>query len=996
MTPPPNTVVHACAGSGKTHALIERLLELLRGGAAPGDILAITFTRKAAAEIQQRLIAALEERAPGEEWARACLRRILFAEHSSDELSIYTFHSWFGVLLAGKRWQAQWYGPADLTEDDSPHRRLAWQRWLRKTRQAAALEEVLQHCSPYALKKLLTADLPSHYNAWRVCAQRMPPLANDRALAEALQAALKALMSAASSSNAGAYQRLHAAAIAYLEAAEAPPLAEVEKALLTASGSLRQLLAKDADKNGYQQELAQAEDALNHCLSRAAEVRLLPFHRSMSLLAQEYLDELEAVKGEQHHMSFDDLEYQAYRAVQACGDVNALLYRINRRFRHLLIDEFQDTSPLQWQIIHRWLQAAHGSSAAPSVFIVGDVKQAIYRFRGGDARLLESARDFLATHYRAKKDESVVCRRLAPVLLQLVNEVFDGHLDGFAPHKVDEKNRALPGRVEWRDLAADTDTAAPRRATMRNPLRAAAAESDKRQHWAAQVAASVKSIIGSWQIAAEGRPRRVAAEDILILLPQFTHSAHLRRALQRQGIACSARGGGSHFADTFAGRDIAALVNILLSPDNSLSLAQVLKSPLFCIAEEQLAHLAAPGSSLWQRLQASALPAAAALRRWRDWAQAGALPAHDLLQRIFADGDVFARYCAAVAAPYRRQVTADLSALLDFSLDNDGGRQPLLAQFVQALQAAPAGAAAGSGVQLMTVHAAKGLQAPVVIVADCGFDKKASGGGRESVNVLVDWPPAQPAPARFIFRPSSEKRAFAALAQQEEAHRERERDNLFYVALTRAQQALLVFSFAGGSNPRVDRLRRAMQAQAAFDENNGVWVLGDDLTARAADSATPAAPAAAAALPPLGSMRSAHTVRAAREGSALHQQIALLLQGYSEQAVAAATADYEQAMLPRAKKLLQTPQLQRLLQAGAHCRTEVEFAAASGIVRIDLLIASSEAVWIIDYKSGRSALDTHHAQMQGYMEAVAAAYPNKQVHAAFVTDSGFHPYTAGG
>ena len=181
-----------------------------------------------------------------------------------------------------------------------------------------------------------------------------------------------------------------------------------------------------------------------------------------------------------------------------------------------------------------------------------------------------------------------------------------------------------------------------------------------------------------------------------------------------------------------------ALLSVLQAPeDNSLSLAQVLKSPLFAWSEKDLAAITgdfadSDRKTLWRRLLAdtrpSALAAAATLKRWRGWAQRGQLPVHDLLQRIFKDGQVVARYRAAVAPSCRRQVSEELAALLDFSLINEGGRQPLLRQFLATLPQAAADGGGSDGVRLMTVHGAKGLEAPVVILADCGFDKKHSGG----------------------------------------------------------------------------------------------------------------------------------------------------------------------------------------------------------------------------------------------------------------------------
>lgn len=983
----PNLVVSACAGSGKTYALTERLMQLLKGGAAPGEILAITFTRKAAQEMHDRLLLRLQE--SDEPWAKLCQRRLLLAESENDKLNITTFHGWFGMLLAGHRWSPGWYGPADLCEDDAPLRAAAWHRWQKKTA-AQDVAAILAECSPYSLQELLTRDLAHHYCAWLL--RPAPPQPDETASAQELHAALQHF-AAAPAVTGKEYANAQQAAQDYADAPSVTTLQESEKAFFTNSGSVRQRLLKAAAKGSSEAVLLDALDALKNHLNTVALAQAVVFHNALCTLAQGYLDELAAVKAETHQMSFNDLEYESYQAAMENGDVNAMLYRIHRRFRHILIDEFQDTSPLQWQVIVRWLRAAHGSEDAPSLFVVGDKKQAIYRFRYGDARLFAAAREFLITHYRSEEQESNTCYRLAPPLLNFINALFPRRWEDFPKHEVSDKTRHLRGRVEWHDFAPTPAAPAPARC-LRNPLHTARPDDDRRRQWAQAVATKTKQIIGNWRIEKEGETRPATAEDILLLLPTTTHSAPLCRALQQQGLAVSRQGG--QIAPSLVSRDIIALLTALLSPENRLSLAQTLRSPLFALPEETLMQLA--DGNLWENLRCStdaAVEAAAQkLSRWRGWVRAGTLPVHDLLERIFAEGEVRTRYRAAVPPPLRQQVDADLSALLDCSLGQDGGRQPLLWQF---LQAAPARATGGSsGVRLMTIHAAKGLESPIVILADCNLDSRSSGGNKNSIQLLVEWPPEAETPQTFFFRRAQDKRVYAEAVQNEKDMEESEYDNKFYVALTRAQQALVIFSFGkeekedGGrarENSRVAALRETMEQLA--QQEDGVWVLGDNLSAAAA-AATATAPAAAPlpavapCTPTAGEVVSGAARRQA--GEVLHQQVALLLRGYDEATITAVTG----ASPTAAQHLLHNDRLQTLLQDSTRYEVEAEFVNAGKLLRVDLLICHAQEIWIIDYKSGDGALARYREQMDAYLATVSAAYPDKAVHGAFVTPRGFY------
>ena len=993
-----NKIINACAGSGKTYALIQRMLQLLEQD-APGRILAITFTKKAAAEIHQRLLDALTEKAEsGHAWAKEKRRRILLAETAADKIHIHTFHSWFHFLLSG---ESRPTARRRLIESETAPREEAWRRWLKNPEIYSQLPDILTRCSPPKLKAALF-NVANKINAWRLyAASGRQRNAEDiekeiESAKHHLRDVLKKFIDAAGESSTTILQAKESAENFLTD----DDNRDWRKSFFTAQDTLRKNLLKGAEKTGRElpeilQEIAAADWTF---LEKTEERLTLQFNEKMTTLAELFLQEYEKVKSEENIMTFNDLEYEAYLAAtrQDGGGGGDFLARISGQFGHVLIDEFQDSSPLQWRIVYRWLQRAVESGKPPSVFIVGDKRQAIYRFRNGDARMLDEAANYLRGDYRGEIVESKICRRCAPPVLDMVNALFPALKSEWL-----ESNAALPGAVEWNEPPTASPPTASR--NPRNPLKTPPAQSAsiaRRENWANLIGARLDEIIGKVGIGDDNRPCR--AEDVMVLLPQLTHAKELTKTFEERGLPYGVRGGGVSFLHSFACRDILALLSALLSTTNSLSLAQSLKSPLFSFTESQFADVADDGdvqTPLWTRLfnnrAAATHEARAHLGRWHSWAREGVLPAHDLLSKIYADGDILSRYAAATAMPSRRRVVGDLLALLDFSLNNDGGRKPLPHQFLAACAAAaeektPPSAATGGGIQLMTIHGAKGLEKPVVVIADTSFGKSHGGDKSDSVDLLIDWPMDADAPSELIFRPRALKRAYSQLVKKEEELRETEYENLLYVAMTRACQFLLIFSTAEHKNARAERLKKI--AQETAQNHNGAWRTGAPPPA-AAPVTTPPRPSAPPppAATPVGSRRTG----AAKRGEELHRFVALLLAGLSEEEAHNIAAPGDKSIAAAARQILAAPPLRELLAHCAEFHSEAEFVEDGKIYRLDLLIIGKDGEsWVVDYKSGGCTasgggdLSRYHAQLQKYRDIVGKKYPQQTIRMAIVTAAG--------
>ena len=976
--PARSVAVVACAGSGKTRLLTMRVVRLLEAGAKPGEILAVTFTRKAAAEIRGRILEALRGRLPD------IRRRILLAESPEDALTVGTFHSWFLTLTALRPWTESRRDPPRIGDDnDAPLLNEAWRNWLDKESNSDAAKTLTTYLTPSAVRKLL-CQFARNAAPWRLRERlgdnnsiaRDPLVELGDAEMEVLRAAKQFAQSA--TGNGKIWERAISAAQEF--AVDGVDIEKLREAFLTAADKPRANLIKEDD--------ALTDDmvaALLHWMDSEQTARADVFSRAATRAGAAFLRELDAVKTRRHVAGFDDLEFYAWEALARPGasEAAALRHRLDCKYRHILIDEFQDTSPAQWQVVRAWLEDAHGSDESPSVFIVGDPRQAIYYWRGGDPRLLDSAAAFLREHYNAAEIHHNTCRRCAPRILDAVNAVFSD-ADRFIPHQLPDDAAKGPGRVEWKVF--EKESARTRPPPMRDPLARKPGESDDpaRAMWAEHVAETADNILRTWRI--DGRP--VRADDILILLRQFTHAGTLLEKMSARGIRCSV---GGAFMRSFECADVLALASFLASPSRDMKLARVLRSPIFSLSGDDLRDIALHenGGTLWEKLRARAdisAEAARALRlleRWRALAEKAHLPAHDLLSQIYGEGDIAARYLASVPSALRGRVAANLSALLDLALMMDGGRRPLLAQFLAGCErgeAEDSAPGADGGVSILTAHKAKGLEAPVVILGDANFSEKESGGRGDSADILIDWPPDRPSPDAFVVRPRALPRAWRGLAERDAAAKRREDDNILYVAMTRARRAL--FLFAPGESDKGPAARFGLfEKLSALPGARGCakagWS-GEDFTMDSDGVMTDSSPGAAgseflrADMIPSGAA-SARTEEMVR-GEIRHRLMALMLSGFSPAEarglMPAETAELD-ARLAEARRALDSPALRDLLR-GADIEVEPDCADAAGVFRPDLVARKNGTTWVVDYKSGEGAPERHRRQLRRYARALGA------------------------
>ena len=1076
LDPGHSTVVEACAGSGKTWLLVSRLIRLLLAGAAPSELLAVTFTRKAAEEMRARLdewlrdlallpdaeaMEFLMQRGLGEggAWAalpraRGLLEAVLTARPGP---LITTFHGWFFHLLDHAPLSQRVAG--ELVEHPALLKEEAWFDFTESLGRKPGSPETLaftglaRHFSLSSLRALLDSLLARRAEWWAFLPAGVDPLNHACNTLEAHLGesgdesplddffALPGL--AGQWAEYGQFLGLEAAKLkseakraACLEEAtaawgDAPEIAFAQlcACLLTDKAEPRALKITKAMEGRL--GLAQADryvalhyqlaEALQRPLQRLAEQRALLLNRLGLTAGLAYLETYQRLKSEQGGLDFTDAELEVARLLADEAGAAAVFMKLDARWKHLLLDEFQDTNPLQWRILRAWLDAYGQDGERPTVFLVGDPKQSIYRFRRAEPRLFQAAGDWLARHFGAQHFPQNETRRCAPRVVAWVNAVFAHRPDypGFEPHSAHQTG--LPG---WCELfAAEAGDADPPEAIANRPplTTPPLSPQPRRALEAAWVAQRIQAIVGHLRIN-DQPPRPARYGDVTLLYAKRAEIGVFEDAFKAAGIPFITDRRGE-LLSTLEALDLTALLTCLVDPHDDLALAHALKCPVFGLRDDDLLALAKTGEApWWDRLTNwSEQPdapepirrAASQLSAWR--ALAGTVPVHDLLDHIYHQADVSAHYARSVPARMRTTVLANLEGFLGLSLSLSGGRYPSLPRFLDELRrlrdkAGQEGpdeppAASGDRVRMLTIHSAKGLESPVVFLI------KADGGGGkdEPYGVLMDWPPEADRPVHFSLYGPQDWRGPGrdALFKQEKAQAEVERLNLLYVAMTRARQALFVSGIRqqdGDDASWLGQLATALEHTEMGSLPEMTWseaAPGEPELKSASNPQDHEAEAMAPReAPPIGARRAAES-REAALGTLLHAWLEHRTAGKEEDEIRA-LLDLDEAqaetLAEPGRRILAQPELAPAFDPAMHLRAhnELEFLDEEGrSARIDRLVEFEHEIWVLDYKSG--GLDepdptrratAHQVQMSGYRRAAQALFPHKKVRTALVFADG--------
>lgn len=1078
-----SVVVEACAGAGKTWMLVSRIVRALLDGVEPTQILAITFTRKAAGEMRDRLdewlqdwadpsrdtdvlVEALHQRGMGSAAAAAAApdlrnlqRRLLSAGRGVE---IRTFHGWFAQLLSFAPLEVcERYGlPPTLQfiEDPAPLRAALMRRFHQRVVADAAARADYRVLVQRHRRSTVTTWLDA---VWTRSAELLaadaageledsvPPASVCYPEAAGVDDPAELLLLAPTGPRLAALSRAFRAkgGKTCLTAADALDAALAET---DASAALDAAYAALHTKEGPRKHLAGIEGFEQAC-ERLARLRDAVIqqrghedHRRMVRLARLLLDAYAEVKRSRGLVDMNDLERCA-AALLADTELSGWLQeRMDVRWRQVLIDEFQDTSPLQWHALSAWLEGYAGAGGGasgqkpPAVFIVGDPKQSIYRFRRAEPRVFAAARRFVVQGLHGRVLACDHTRRNASAVIDAVNGVFE------------EIRRAEPWGEFRTHTTASTQTGAVLRLpdVLRPPSSGGAGAGAAALTWRPSLLSPRREpeeqlrrqeLRGVARAVAERLAEPgVRPGDVMVLSRRGVVLQELAEELARLGVP-HVRPDALALAESPEALDIVALLDVLASPSQDLALARALKSPIFGASDDDLLWLArqAGGARWWGAMLAASAPPGAALaraqrllQRWSE--QPAPTTPHELLQRIVGEGDLRERYAAVVPPARLHAAMQAIDALLGAAIDQGGGqrggRYATLYGFVRALRSGTLRAETApptEAVQLLTIHGAKGLEARIVCVVDMDPARRQP----DSAMLLVDWPAESRHPVLAAFvrtgarLPPSLRSAWAA----EEAANAREELNALYVAMTRAREQLVVSRTEAASRPAQAPpswwLRVAPKAldwtPGDAAPRHGGPSVGDEVElprrprrvgAARGVAAAPRARTSAAGVE-VTDTQAADDPAAAALGRAIHRALEwaghrAVLDDPAAWPVLADAASRSfgvpERALPRVREavgaILSAPSCRRYFDPAQleWAADEVPLAWQGESLRADRIVRLRDggAWWVLDHKLHPRPLEVpaYREQLARYVDAVRALVGDQDVHGAFVSADGvLHP-----
>ena len=1069
--PTASSWVSANAGSGKTRVLTDRVARLLLAGTEPARILCLTYTKAAAAEMQTRLFATLggwamldddtlravlealdpDEAIPPEQVAHA---RTLFARalETPGGLKIQTIHAFCEALLrrfpleAGvspqfrvlddREAKALRADVLDRFANEDPAGFAAIARSVGGDDPDPLLLEIARHRAAFAgrfeaeaLARALGAEPELSTEA--LLATVLTPESRD-----AVHRLLPALAASGKTDSAGG----EALAAALLTSDPEECLHLLEGALLTQSGQkaftpkafpTKGICAAHPVLTADVRLLAERVAAARpRRLAHAAYVRSIELNR----FGRRWLAAWGARKRRTGLLDFDDMIDRARALLEREGIAAWVLFKLDGGLDHILVDEAQDTSPAQWRVIEAVAaEFFAGEGARPvtrTLFVVGDEKQSIYSFQGAAPGEF-GAKSALYTRILAdigqtlERCDLLYSFRSPRPILDLVDAAFRGPagegLAGVISHHPIAPD--TPGRVElWpflpkpeREEEADWDV-----------LPETVPPDDPVQRLADRIAGTVAEWLATGRLLpGEPGPRPIRAGDVLILVqrrgPIFEA---VIRALKRARVPVAGadllRIGGD-----LAVRDLLAALRFAATRGDDLSLAAFLRSPLGGISERDLFDLAhGRPRTLWEAFRshpADRWPEARALLddiRGR----ADFLRPFELIERMLIRHRGRERLVARLGA----EAEDGIDALLDQALAYEQVEPPSLTGFLDWIDrdevAVKRRSDAGvDQVRVMTVHGAKGLEAPIVFLPDTAV--RSEGGQQPLMVRLADGTPA--------WRGRSDEAAPAVAAADGERKQLLREENrrLLYVALTRARRWLVVC----GAGPQtrgeswhglVEDAMRGLGATTEPDGDGETLSLSHNWSEAAAPAA--ATPRAVAALPawattaagrppeperilspsalggegaapartlePTGDDRDAARAR----GTAIHRLLEHLHAEPREARAALAArllpnVPDAAALLDEAAAILDAPELAVLFDAASHAEVDVSAPMPGGRIvgRIDRLVIEPGRVLAIDFKSNRAVPDRPEdipegilRQLGAYRAALAPIWPGRTIEVA--------------
>lgn len=1096
--------VSAHAGTGKTRVLTYRVLRLLIDGAEPSEILALTYTRNAATEMRNRIYENIMEwpylekiqlieacqkigiKSPREdqlERARNLFARLLDA---TSFLRIETIHAfcqsvlrrfpreaginpYFRVMEDAQSKQMKEIALARTLSQsgyliDDALQRLALVRDVDQimelmremSRYPRLLEQTRDH--PKMVKRMVFEylDCEDGIDDHSLVFQLLHDIANPDATTEAL---LRQIVEAMTELGTDTEKNKASQLLDWLEASHDLKQDRIKnyfKIFLTDNGDILSRLVTQKIVKTYPDLMPAMEAHGKKLISKLKLIHALDTAQNsfdLIQLARMEFNHYQSLKWHRGMMDYDDLIRATSQLLDNAG-VAWVRYKLDRGIRYLMIDEAQDTSPEQWEIFNHLFddqlndQNDHADEKKPqrTVFSVGDYKQSIYSFQGARPE------QFLEQGEKVAKQTAEYGRPFATIdlatsfrsteaILSFVDHVIgaEGTLPPLAgvgsslPHICHRK-----GVAGWVEIKPPTQASGHSKDT--DDTENADREDVIITH-ARSTALSIKNMIG--QIYLPSVERIATAGDILILLRKrdgFYDALH--KELQAQGIPLTGAD-RIKLMDDITTLDLVALGEVMLLPEDDLTLAAVLKSPLFDLSEDQLYHLARErkqNESLFSRLRQNPMSdemVALAYDRLLEYmGMAEQLGVHGFYNKVL-DIAMRSAFIQRHGVPVLDIMGEFLEHARRYEIEYTGS----LLGFLQVMKTDNTDIKRDGdegdvkAVRIMTVHGAKGLEAPIVIIPDA-YQMKQNNNKLLPVTVpgLADKLPLFSAADRYIKVKADAVIDAAETARKAEQY---ESDRLLYVAMTRAKDGLYVSAFEKShsrseKNSWYLRMVAAMEILGVENTASG-WFYGaypdmpdqgidqnkatafsepmpdipDWVNRRPSDEPKPPRPIAPSRLSlpqKMGSIAGIERKSAIRRGQVIHRLLETLpmLDPTLHEAAAGRiinahardgdTDDMKSEWMKEAQTIMNVPELAILFTPLAHAEIPlsgvVSDYAVSGV--IDRLAITDDAVVFVDFKTGQTPdkvsdiPSSYITQLGLYSRLLADIFQKKQIHAGLI------------
>ncbi len=1105
-TPALTAWVGASAGTGKTHVLTSRVLRLMLSGAHPNQILCLTFTKTAAAEMKNRLLKALaswvtlsddalraelQDRTGEQADSDMLIRsRQLFAEvlDLPGGLAIQNFHSFCQSLLGRFPLESGIRPGFEAIEETAmlDYLHQARDRVLASTRspQGAVLAEALNLVASLAAEETfdkIMQGIDKHRGKlrhamrsagnmdqaliallWRSLGTNLDEkdknfieLIGNISDREQLKKMADSLAEKSSITNDKTTRAIYDL-LADPDTKDEALLLAYQSVFLTAKSQskaiqsigTKKILEEDPE---FLAVIKEEQDRLVQLSTQQNRVNIALRSEAIIRLGLAMMHDYENSKKHQGVVDFDDMIAKTVELLNRPDIAPWVLYKLDGSLQHILVDEAQDSNALQWQVVEKLSSEFYvGDSAqekSRTLFAVGDAKQSIYRFQGADPDQFSAARDrvFAKAEEAGLPFEEVplnMSYRSGKAVLTLVDSIF--RQDGPAFNDLTRDNNPITHdfhRMGHGGLVELWPTQVPVRQEEQTPwqlpIQQEQAE-DAAEHLAWRIARHIHSLIGKGVLESKGR--LIGAGDILVLVQ--TRSAfvdYFVRALKVLNVPVSGRDRMT-LTQELPVMDLLALGRFALQPDDDLTLATVLKSPFIGMSEEDLFEISIERkASLWQSLKQFGKEKPVFEKTVHYLREI--LSSADTLSSFEFYQDILGRLGGRklLASRLSDEINDPIDEFLEQALAFEKSQAPSLEGFVDATERGDLVIKrdmeeVSDCVRVMTVHGAKGLQAPIVYLPDTIKSK----GQSDPLSLL----PGKKETLLPIWRGSinhvpETQAAEDAVKQLDNAEYRRK----LYVALTRAEDRLYISGWetlkktdeacwyrliesgfkampdvtsqtdkAGNEvlQYRVKHVAALPSLQKEDVECVEKPALPDWVLAPIPSEPAPARPLAPSrpsdAEPAVNSPLIRKSDQRFKRGRLIHALMqwlpdveqakrADLAAEYLAQVAHGLSAQEQEKTWNEVERILNDDKFAAIFGSGS--RAEVSLSGLVGettiSAQVDRLLVEDDRVLIIDYKSNRpppvsdkEVPEIYIKQMRAYAEALRVIYPDKKVEAALL------------